>query len=78
MIHMIRILYCKIYEHLRYKTFYTRYNTYYMIHIAHHAILTSVFICIANYAYMYGTYRDGEKEQEIQFYYSGTAKAEEE
>lgn len=49
-----------------------------MIHIAYHAILTSVFICIANYAYMYGTYRDGKKEQEIQFYYSGTAKAEEE
>ena len=49
-----------------------------MIHIAYHAIATSVLVCIANYAYMYSTYRNGKKEQEIQFYYSGTAKAEEE
>lgn len=78
MIHMISIFYYTIHKHLRYKTFYTQYNRYYMIHIAYHAIATSVLVCIANYAYMYSTYRNGKKEQEIQFYYSGTAKAEEE
>ena len=84
MIHMISIFYYTIHKHLRYKTFYAQYNRYYMIHIryymihiAYHAIATSVLICIANYAYMYSTYRNGKKEQEIQFYYSGTAKAEE-